>query len=97
MVTRGALLGRNDALALPDVLHSGYNVAAVLQTLRHRGVRAPKPGSVIGTLSKVEHLLREFQRVFDLSYSHLVPLPKARQRVKKRDVLLDFVRQFPRP
>src|SRR5260370_42675183 len=28
-------LGGNDAFALPDVLHTGYNVPEVLQNLRH--------------------------------------------------------------
>src|SRR5260370_42675182 len=47
MVTGGALLGRNDAFALPDVLHTGDNVPEVLQNLRHSGVCELNSGSVI--------------------------------------------------
>jgi hypothetical protein len=50
VIASGALLGRNDALALPDVLDSGYKVAEVLQALRIGGMREPKSGSVISTL-----------------------------------------------
>src|SRR5260370_25122915 len=96
MVTGGALLGRNDAFALPDVLHTGYNVPEVLQNLRHSGVCELNSGSVISLLSKAEQLLREFQRGFGLS-PDLVAVPKSSQCVKKLRVVIYLRGQFPPP